>query len=110
MFMTLLERAIKWYFSRMSYEEKAALLERSAEYFLAGMSPQEKQDLIERMTAKLLDGVEMKDLLPSLLAMMWKRVGSDAERANILEKTFKFASLTGGKISDTMASALKRFW
>lgn len=108
--MTLIERAIKWYVSRMSCEEKAALLDRSVEYFLAGMSPEEKQALIERAAAKLLDGVEMKDLLPSLLAMMWKRVGSDDERASILEKTVKLASLTGGKLSDTMASAFKRFW
>jgi len=107
--MTLLERAIKWYLSRMSYEDKAALLDRSVEYFFAGMSPQEKQALIERTAEKLLDGVEVKDLLPSLFAMMWKRVGSDDERVSILEKTVKFASLTSGKISDTMASALKRF-
>lgn len=108
--MTLIEHAIKWYISRMSYEDKAALLDRSVTYFLAGMSPEEKQALIERAAAKLLDGVEMKNLLPSLLAMMWKRVGSDEERASILEKTVKLASLTSGKLTDTMASAFKRFW
>lgn len=107
--MILIERTIKWYFSRMNYDEKAALLDRSVEYFLADMSPQKKQDLIERAAAKLLEDVEMKDLLPRLLAMMWKRAGSDEERDSILDKTVKLASLTGGKLTDTMKSAFERF-
>lgn len=108
--MKLVERLIDWYFSRMRREEKAALLDRVVTQFFEGMTAQEKQNLIEQTLAKLFDGIEMKEFLPRLLSMMWKRVNSEEDRAWILRKTAQLAGNAGGKITDSVSSTLKKIF
>jgi len=105
--MRVVEKFITNYFERMSQAEKEALLDHALDSFLRAMTPAEKQHLIEKTLLKLLEGVEMKDVLPRVLAAMWKRVKTDEERRNLLNSMVRMVSQTGGKISDLLPEKIK---
>ncbi len=56
----------------MSLVEKEELLEKVMKYFSDEMSPKEKHQLVERMVQKLLEGIEIKELLPRIMMAMRK--------------------------------------
>lgn len=95
--MKLLERIINSVIDRMSREEKEALIQRTLEKFLSDLTPEEKQQLVERMIPQLLEGADMKEILPSMLKTMWKNLGTDGDEAGIVERMSKAASETGEK-------------
>ncbi len=48
------------------------MFEKVMKYFSDEMSPKEKHQLVERMVQKLLEGIEIKELLPRIMMAMWK--------------------------------------
>ncbi|MCP4370336.1 MAG: hypothetical protein GY797_19805 [Deltaproteobacteria bacterium] len=70
--MKITEKIIEKFIGRMSLVEKEELLEQVMKYFSDVMSPKEKHQLIERMVQKLLEGIEIKELLPRIMMAMRK--------------------------------------
>lgn len=108
--MKLAEKLITAYFNRLSQEEKEELFTRAVEHFFQDMTAEQKQDLIEQAIERLLDGVDMKDFLPRVMAMFWKKADSEEVRKNIVDKMSKVASDTSGKIADMLPSRFKKIF
>jgi len=53
---------------------------------------------------RLFEEVDMKEIFPQIMAMMWKEVGE----SDLLERMTHVASHSGGKISEFVADQLKR--
>lgn len=102
--MKLLELIIKILFDRMSAEDKTRLLESAADHFLAGMTAEEKEQLVERLIRRLLDDVDVKTVVPRIMAMMMKEAGDSA----LVAKMTRAAAQTGGKLSGVVNDLLRK--
>ena len=85
------------YFKRLSQEEKEELFARAVEHFFQEMTAEQKQELIEQAIERLLEGVDMKEFVPRLMMMFWKKTDSEEVRKNIADKMSRMASDTSGK-------------
>jgi len=108
--MKLAERLITTYFNRLSQEEKEELFARVVAHFFQDMTADQKQELIEQAIERLLEGVDMKEFLPRLMGMLWKKADSDEVRKNIVDKMSRMATDTSGKIADMLPSRLKKMF
>ena len=106
--MKLAEKLLDGYIQRLSQEEKEALFARAVEHFFREMTPEQKQRLVEQAITRLLEGVDMQEFLPRLLAILWRNTDSDEMRKSLLEKMSKMASTTSGKIAEMIPARFKR--
>ncbi len=70
--MRFAEKLLEGYIQRLSQEEKEALFTRIVEHFFREMTPEQKQRLVEQAITRLLEGIDMQEFLPRLLAILWK--------------------------------------
>ena len=98
------DKLIEAFLSRMSQEEKERVLEMVVEKFFDERTAEEKQCLVERLIPRLLENVDMKDVVSQLLTSVWK----DSKESGVLEKMAKVASHTSGRLSEFMPERMKR--
>lgn len=99
----MIEKIIAMVIDRMSVEDKARLLDIAVDRFFAGMTADEKQQWVEKLISRLLDEVDVKVVLPQIMALMWKEAGDSA----LMGKMSKMATHTSGKISEVFAEFVK---
>ncbi|MDY0091096.1 MAG: hypothetical protein RBT80_00175 [Candidatus Vecturithrix sp.] len=106
--MKLAEKLLEGYIQRLSQEEKEALFTRIVEHFFREMTPEQKQRLVEQAITRLLEGIDMQEFLPRLLAILWKNTDSEEIRKSFLDKMSKMASTTSEKIAEMIPARFKK--
>ncbi len=75
--MTMKDKMMDFMMGKMSKEEKEEMMGKMMEKFFADFSQEEKQKMMEEMMPKMMEGVNMMEMMPRM--MMTMMGGGEAE-------------------------------
>jgi len=90
--MSMMDGMMDFMMGRMSEEEKENMMDRLMEKFFADMTAEEKQKMMEKMMAKMMEGVNMMDVMPK---MMMGMMGGEGRMSSMMKNMM--GSDKGGK-------------
>lgn len=68
--MGMMDRMMEFMIGRMSKEEKEDMMEKMMEEFFADMTAEDKQKMMESMMPKMMEGVNMMEMMPKMMMGM----------------------------------------
>lgn len=68
--MGMMERMMGFMMGRMSKEEKEEMMGKMMEKFFADMTPEDKQKMMGAMMPKMMEGVNMMEMMPQMMMGM----------------------------------------
>lgn len=68
--MAMKDKMMDFMMGKMSKEDKEEMMGKMMEKFFADFSPEEKQKMMEEMMPKMMEGVDMMDMMPKMMMTM----------------------------------------
>ena len=76
--MSMMEHLMSLMMERMSKEDKESMMDNMMEKFFADITPEEKQKMMAEMMPKMMEGVNMMDMMPRMMMGMMSGGGGDS--------------------------------
>ena len=66
----MMEKMMEGFLGKMSKEEKLEMMGRMMEKFMSDFTPEDKQRMMERMMPRMMEGVNMMEMMPKMMMKM----------------------------------------
>lgn len=84
--MSMMDKMMEFMMGRTSKEEKEEMMNTMMDKFFADLTPEDKQKMMEEMMPKMMEGVNMMDMMPKIMMSMMGRDEGESGMMGMMSK------------------------
>lgn len=84
--MTMMDKMMEFMMGRMSKEEKEGMMSKMMDEFFADFTPKDKRKMMEGMMPKMMEGVNMMEMMPKMMKSMMGRSEGESGMMGMMSK------------------------